>query len=317
MRTREVRQAWREKMALCTLIFFLCLFVGFLTFGLQQVLCGWGVSPRVKQGTVDRDFTIINGKAYRVTSFNHPPVVEVLPQGGSIAQIAGAMDISYLFQQTNESCKNILKVKSSADVMGNTFSYFPCKIRNPSSNYRLSPDERANRTSCHTSKVSRDALLRLSVLGDIYYDWNDVLRKNRNLVVYNGYILDFDILNYVVTGVEIPTVFNLLRSSNSPHRGTDVTFLLNTYYKAEAKCAMDILKVGTLDTNTMGCIVSNIVLYVSLIVILGVVLTKFFLAVFFGWVLSWRLGSFRRETYEERMKRLEAIELWSDNPNDL
>ena len=59
---------------------------------------------------------------------------------------------------------------------------------------------------------------------------------------------------------------------------------------------------------------SQIVLYLSLAVILGVILTKFFLAVSFGWFFSWRLGNFKEgQSYAERMKRQSEIEDWSRN----
>ncbi|KAG1078580.1 hypothetical protein G6F42_024195 [Rhizopus arrhizus] len=59
---------------------------------------------------------------------------------------------------------------------------------------------------------------------------------------------------------------------------------------------------------------SDIVLYVSLAVILGVILVKFALAVIFGWFLSWKLGNFKEgESYSARMKREAEIENWATN----
>ena len=79
------------------------------------------------------------------------------------------------------------------------------------------------------------------------------------------------------------------------------------------KCLTDILKVGVLDARSTGCIISDIVLWVSLAVILGVVLIRFFLALMFGWCISWKLGSIREETTEERRRRREAVLQWEMN----
>jgi chitin synthase len=66
----------------------------------------------------------------------------------------------------------------------------------------------------------------------------------------------------------------------------------------------------------VGCIASDIVLYTSLIVILGVILVKFGLAVIFGWFLSWKLGNFKEgQSYKDRMRREMEIEDWTAGIN--
>ncbi|KAK9719433.1 hypothetical protein K7432_004769 [Basidiobolus ranarum] len=309
MKTKEIRRAWREKMALCTVIILLCLAVGFLTFGFQQVLCGFSSSKnRVKHGSLQQTDTIINGKVYSLAGYTHPPGGANVPGDGNLVPIAGGQDISFLFQNVNSYCKGVLSG-------GDAVNYFPCIVRNTT--LAPNPSDNPDRTGCHTSSTARAAAQKLKFVGEIYYEWPDILKKDNNLVVYNGHVLDFNLLKWLVPGVQAPPIFNEFLAANSPYRGTDVTFFMGNYHREEARCAMDLIRVGVLDTTSMGCIISNIVLYVSLIVILGVVLAKFFLAVFFGWVLSWRLGTFREETYEERMQRLEAIEQWSENPNRL
>ena len=55
--------------------------------------------------------------------------------------------------------------------------------------------------------------------------------------------------------------------------------------KQVAQCFQDIIKVGSIDTATVGCIASKVVLYVSLIFILSIVVIKFLLAILFQWFL--------------------------------
>ncbi|KAK9764132.1 hypothetical protein K7432_008626 [Basidiobolus ranarum] len=314
MRTSEIRQAWREKMALCTIILLLCGLIGFLTFGFQQVVCGFDNVGRIRQGTMNAADGSIYGRALRLGGLNHP-IVPGVTTTGSIASLAGGKDISFLFQNMNSRCKGILTPRNGADKNKNIINYFPCVIRGTDAT--PNPSANPENTACHNSSLARRTVHRLPFEGEIYSDWSDLQTKQRALVVYNGHILDFDLISWLLPEIQAPPLFYQLQDPNSTYRGSDVTYLLNNFHKAEADCAMDILRVGVLDSTSMGCIVSNVVLYVSLIVILGVVLTKFFLAIYFGWVLSWRLGSFREETYEERMKRLEAIEQWSESPNNL
>ena len=90
-------------------------------------------------------------------------------------------------------------------------------------------------------------------------------------------------------------------------------FFLRTNQRDLAMCLQDIITVGFVDTNSIGCVASQIVLYVSLIFIVGVVGIRFVMAVLFAWFFSWKLGNFKRETYEERMRRAAEIENWTDD----
>lgn len=97
--------------------------------------------------------------------------------------------------------------------------------------------------------------------------------------------------------------------------GRDATYWLSTTADRLqiGKCLTDILKVGVVDTRSTGCIISDIVLWVSLAVILGVVLIRFFLALVFGWFVSWKLGSIREESDADRKKRQEQVLQWEMN----
>lgn len=86
----------------------------------------------------------------------------------------------------------------------------------------------------------------------------------------------------------------------------------DTHWEKEAECLATLIKVGSVDTLSIGCMASEIVLYLSLVVILGVILTRFSLAIIFGWFLSWRLGNFKEErSYSARMQRERELEQWS------
>ena len=78
-----------------------------------------------------------------------------------------------------------------------------------------------------------------------------------------------------------------------------------------AECLNESIRVGFVDSQSMGCIVADIVLYVSLVFILAVVGIKFGMAVIFSWFFGRRMGGFRKETEKERQKRMEEVEAWT------
>ena len=87
--------------------------------------------------------------------------------------------------------------------------------------------------------------------------------------------------------------------------------LLRTKQRAIGHCLQDIVTVGFIDTNSIGCVASQVVLYLSLVFIVGVVAIRFVMAVMFQWFFSWKLGNFPQETYEQRTQRAAEIENWT------
>jgi chitin synthase len=114
--------------------------------------------------------------------------------------------------------------------------------------------------------------------------------------------------------VNYPSQFDDLRNGalNSQVRGVDVThFLSRINDKAMGQCLAEIIKVGTVDTTTVGCLASRVVLYVSLVFIIGIVMAKFVMALWFHWFLSWRLGSYTSAS--KNPNRQHEIEEWSED----
>jgi len=114
--------------------------------------------------------------------------------------------------------------------------------------------------------------------------------------------------------VDYPPFFDFLRNQNNM-TGKDVTMTVyRNNMKSNFRCLQDIVTVGFIDTNTIGCVASEVVLVLSLVFIIGVVAIRFVMAVIFGWFVSWRLGSFGSpESYSQRMQRAAEIETWADD----
>lgn len=68
------------------------------------------------------------------------------------------------------------------------------------------------------------------------------------------------------TQVTFPSFFNTIMNRNDTYAGKDITALIERADLSQyARCLTDIIQVGFVDTITIGCIMSDLVLYVSLV----------------------------------------------------
>ena len=128
-------------------------------------------------------------------------------------------------------------------------------------------------------------------------------------------VLDLDLLQWMnPVEVNYPSFFKEMAHANGTYNNKDLTMLfMRMGQRNVGHCLQDLATIGFIDTNTIGCVASEVVLYLSLVFIIGVVAIRFVMAVMFQWFFSWKLGNFPRETYEQRMQRSAEIENWSSN----
>jgi len=317
------QRAWREKMGLISIILVICTLVGFLTFGFTQVVCPNGGPLRLQVNHVGPGYMIFHGMAYDLTRSHHP-YAKGIPSGANILYLAdgpryGGQDGSFLFQNVNGACKNLITLAPGSDVpsdsSGNLAWYFPCNtfsqdgstVPNLTSEYYFG-------YGCHTSTTARNSFYSgLRAAGDVYFTWDDIKNSSRNLMVYNGDVLDLNLLKWFNTSqVQYPARFTQIMN-NPAVRGVDVTYAFSTSSDRKvAECFQEIIKVGSIDTEYVGCIASKVVLYVSLVFILSIVLTKFVLALLFSWVLSRKYAADKSFLNKDSNRNAE-IEAWTDD----
>ncbi|KAI9318391.1 chitin synthase-domain-containing protein [Dichotomocladium elegans] len=263
---------------------------------------------------------------------------------------AAGMDASFLFQEIQPpACADVFPPKQIRSVFGSFNSrnqsatataqppqvYFPCQMFNPNDTtskalYTTSTNKNA---ACHLTSNARNLLHEFQTKGiprvdgtgldkiaRIYYDWSSV-NSTDYLMVYNGDVLNLKLLNLLSTSqynITSDSLVGQILANPAQFGGRDMTrFITNSRrrgvrWEQEAKCLATLIKVGSVDTLSIGCMASNVVLYLSLVVILGVILARFSLAVIFGWFLSWRLGNFKEQgSYKARMRREAELELWT------
>ena len=114
MNDPQIQQAFREKLALCKIIVLIMALVGFLTFGMQKVLCSPAPRYGLNNAPFDTDFVAIHGVAYQFdASFRHP--------GMNVSILNGLRkDVSALFPfSPNSACSKFVSKSPSPCVVPN------------------------------------------------------------------------------------------------------------------------------------------------------------------------------------------------------
>ncbi|KAF2281304.1 chitin synthase 4 [Westerdykella ornata] len=317
------QRAWREKMGLCSIILMICAAVGYLTFGFTQTVCPSGGAARLQVNKVDRGFLIVHGKAYDLSRSEHPPARGIQENANVLFDLPeknGGKDASFLFQNVNGACKGLITPAPGSSVVTNSNGdmawYFPCRLFNQDGSTQPNMTFLGyNGFQCHTSARARREFYGLRNTGEVYFTWDDVRNSSRNLMVWGGDVLDLNLLQWFnKSDVVWPNRFDEIRQ-NPAVRGMDVTRLFSSSYdKQIARCFTEIIKVGSIDTETIGCIASKVVLYVSLVFILSIVVAKFVLALAFQWFISRKYGATKTTLGKTDSKqRKQQIEDWSDD----
>ena len=264
MHSASAQEAWREKVALCVVIVLLCAALAFLTFGFSIYVCQPGKTPAVRLGLVrqandpaSRRFFIIHGQIYNIPAAAaqrlHPHAVDVYAAYAT-------QDISVFFPFA-PTCPDIR---------------FACRL----------PGE-GGPEHCHNAGI----LNRLDFVGDVAYEWRDIERAGSTYVVYNGEVLDTAVyLDQVPADSADPPFGRAIDAILRASLGKDASKALAVYDAQTIDCMFEHLRAGVLEMKTMGCVFTDIVLYVSLVVILALVFAKFFLAIGFAFVMGRRLG---------------------------
>ncbi|KAI9322811.1 chitin synthase-domain-containing protein [Dichotomocladium elegans] len=333
---KAAQYAFREKIGLVGIVLCIMAFVGFLTFGFTQTVCPRPpLSFRLDQ--INEGYVIIHGWAYMVASWNGHPAVPGLtdkPTNPVYEPMnAGGMDASFLFQDSSH-CASIITSKTNGSYpVDGTNPLFPCQLFDPKNKDSVpSSLGFSNQTACHKSSEARTKFAAMQIdgipdqdggynkAGRIYYEWQDVVGSS-HLTVYNSQVINLNLLKALpLSAYRVPPGGLIQTAMKNPSKfgGQDLTRVIASrrsagdLWRQEAACLSSILKVGEIDTRGVGCIASDVVLYMSLVVILGVIFVKFILAVIFGWCLSWKLGNFREgRSYRERMRRDAEIENWT------
>lgn len=275
MHSKSVRQAWREKFALCFIALLLGGVIGFLTVGLDRTLCpnssADNTAHYVRIGTTPGTVGI-SGWSFNISQSNPT-------NGVNFYEISSKLpggDVTNYFTRTQSdfpSCKG-LSFKVATDS--------PC----PNSNTSC-PLDKITQSTFNTLRITNTTLL-------VGFDWKQVANAS-NQFVMDGLVLDMT--PYMaqhpsaVTNDPVDLAIRSLLRGSQTKSGKDATrlFYNNKELSSSIDCLRERYRVGNIDKLTPGCFISNLILYAGLIVILGLVMARWIMAVFFYWFLSDRL----------------------------
>lgn len=318
LKSKARQFAWREKIALISCILYIAAIVAYLTFGFTATVCKQH-TIRTRVNDVNTGSLIINGRSFDLSRSQHP-LAAGISAGTNVLYPpvnAGGQDASLLFQNVNGNCKGLIVPRDNCTIPTNDNNevawYMPCKLlaqdgsTKPNFTTEFYPG-----WSCHTSSLARNAYYNLKVNGDVYFTWNDIKNSSRNLVVYSGNVLDLNLIDWIQTDdLVYPELFDKLRDDDS-YKGHDISMVLtNGDERHAARCLTEIIKVGSIDSDSIGCIASKLVLIISLVFILSVVVTKFCMACYYKWIISPTQGA--TSGMIKRLNRDAKIENWVDN----
>ncbi|KAJ7146615.1 glycosyltransferase family 2 protein [Mycena epipterygia] len=324
LRSPEQQRAWREKIGLISIVLQLMAGVGFITFGFTQVVCGTPPNRfhggAIGDANIGKGSIVINGFDYDFGNFHHPAAgstfdgtTNPLLTGGW--NVAGN-DASFLFQKVNQNCLGLVSRPNTSSITGSGEAldwYFPCNVRSQYGTTSPNVTAYGASTNCHVS-VKNQLQTTMKPQGQVYLTWDDVRNTSRNLAVFESSVLDLELLAWLDPAqITFPSIFNDMKVKGA-YSNIDITMhLMRRNQMQLGHCLQDMISVGFIDTNSIGCVASQVLLYVSLIFIVGVVLIRFAMAVLFQWFFSHKLGNFPKETYEQRMQRSAEIEAWTND----
>lgn len=316
LKTKEQQQLWREKIGLIVIIFVLGSFVAFLTLGLTKTTCSIQDS-KINVRDLDSSYITIHGRAFKFQPLfdSRDENLRIDSENGRLvgASYLGGMDYSFQFQNIEENCANLVKpvtLKSFSDgLMPFSFStYFPCYPY-------VSNGLKDGVENCHVNSPERFELYDMFLTSlEIVYKWDQLKNDpDRNLIAYNGNVLDLNMLKYFKRdSFDYPRVFDDITNSETLN-GCDVSLLFTSKHdKRVARCLVDLTKVGQIDSETIGCLMSSTILYVSLTLIVSIVVFKFIAACYFRWFISKKQGAFQLDN-KSFIEYINSIEEWSKN----
>ncbi|KAH8119464.1 glycosyltransferase family 2 protein [Phellopilus nigrolimitatus] len=272
LRDKHVRQAWREKIALCFVALILGGLVGFATVGMQRVLCpvdGQNNTHRFSRAGSVLNSVGIEGFLFVASASSPSDIIQLAKTPGQ--------DITTIFTRDNAnylSCAG-LNYRIAQDA--------PCNSQTPCTQGNLNS----------SSTFSSLGLTNQSLI--VGYDWDQVAALN-NYFVIDGAVLNMNpymSLHPNAIGADsVDMALRTLLKVQSAASGKDGTrmFYGRNDLKSSVACLKERYYAGNIDKITPGCFASQLLLYAGLIVILGLVLVRFAMACIFNWFLSARLA---------------------------
>jgi len=265
LRDPPVQQAWREKVTLCIIIAILGGFIAFFTLFMTPLLCP--ASQQLNSVSIKTFGTVLaRGILRNVSAASEPYLTD-------FANLPPGFDVTTEFNQPD------LPQCSGSNFMATTLKW-PCEKTNGCFNV----------ADLDTNKLP--ALTKLNnivVSPEPIFSW-DMIKEDRNL-----FVIDRTVLNMAPYFQAFPNPIQndfLDTSIRKAVNLSDGTFLFFNDFTLRNTISCLSAKYGSGHPQVLSpnCTIARILLILSLIAILGVLLSRFFMAIFFDYFVSARLS---------------------------
>ncbi|KAJ2634444.1 hypothetical protein GGF40_004200 [Coemansia sp. RSA 1286] len=266
-----MQQAWREKIALVSLIVFVCAAVVYLTIFLAMTFCPESVSKTqsniilVSDDGTSTGIVGIKGIAYNTTNANWGRQLGFSPSGGEDMTVYFRVPVPDICKSTK--LQNFRAAQFDVCVEENGSGGCPLgNVNDAEKNYGL--------------VMKKD--------NPIGYDWSDV---KAGYFVINGMVINMTPYLLAVGRTSSNDLLDqaIFSAANGELVDASILFQRTSEVKAATDCLIARFGAGQLAKDTPGCFAVNLFNYAALVVIGGIVLTRFFMAVVFQYFLSWQL----------------------------
>ncbi|ODA78502.1 hypothetical protein RJ55_05883 [Drechmeria coniospora] len=306
MRRPDVRMAWREKLALCFLIFLMNAIVVFWIIGFGRLLCpnydrAWTLSE-VSTHKGDDDFWIsVRGKVYDISNFWRQPHsdTDVKPTVDVMQQLAGLNMDEYFPLPLDMACGN-LGIGEGISLLANNTAEISSAIHVSGFNQ---PDPTSKLRNKMWYWENFLPTMKQYYKGDLVFSENDVRRSGKDeqhmWAMYGDQIYDMtDYFHTQDVNLRSP-VYQFIDSSVSDlwkkNPGQDIKSKLDAVLRASAtnqtqlakvenswRCIQTLFYKGKTDfRETPQCTVNNWILLAFTIILCTVILVKFIAALRF------------------------------------
>jgi len=279
-KSKDVIQAWREKMALCIIIFCCWLIMAFFTVGVQPVFCSEEDSKKLLQHDDESlsKYVIFKGKLYQPTDLNKIPYFsEKLKINFNQEQYLG-QNITPMFRDCNgkQECDESL----CSPFFKKGHETLSCQIK-------LAKGIKSDNEKCIDNGVIERNKVNVYPVGKVLYTWGGT--DDRTLT-YNG----FSITDYYNNREGFETDYKDVSEINDrlfsyPEMDATRYFQMSPELKQFGECLLQNYGEGFVGNDSYGCLFSQAITIITTIAILGVVLTRFFMAIIFSWFVSSKL----------------------------
>jgi len=285
-KNKDIVQAWREKMSLCIIIFFCWCLMGFCTVGIQPLFCpdnskkGFNVNSLLDAGKTQYLFyyngrwfnkTVVNDHLQRSIGSSFEPIpddflgISIMPLFRECVKTSNTVNCGGSSNQIHP-CKNFFKDDDEENK---------CVLKQGEKEYKYNGGE------CLNSVLMNSIFDNAS--GKNTKDWQAI--NEGSYTVYNGFVFDdYSAILSKVNSNSLGIYENYLKRAESKD-GTRY-FEMDKTTRDFGKCLIQSHSLSVVDKDTMGCFMSSVLTVIMTVAILGVVLTRFVMAIIFSWFVS-------------------------------